>query len=402
VNLETILSIIESDTGGLINLDEKRSSNSTDSDRLISSFEEINSFYDEHQRAPQLDSTNMDEFLLAKNLEGIQNSEDKMSAVSEYDRNSLLKPSTKAVEVNSIDDILDSDPLGLLGLDDDVSSIFTEEHISFAPTDRIDTDFVARRKPCKDFDKYEPLFKQVQAEIKSGSRKIIDFKAQSLVAGNFYIDKGVLFLLKEVDIDRKDHYREDGTRVRTDGRTHCIFENGTESNMLFRSVEKNLYKDGKIVTTPKHQIPNEIITKLTITDSDIPTGYIYILKSLSKKPEIQSIPNLYKIGYTEQSVEDRIRGAENQSTYLMAPVHIVSTFKCYNLKTTKLESLLHNFFGSACIDITVVDSNGEVRHPKEWFSVPLDVIETAIEMILDGTIVNFYFSSESNKIIPKS
>ena len=49
---------------------------------------------------------------------------------------------------------------------------------------------------------------------------------------------GYLFLLESITYERDDHYKEDGTRVRKDGRTRCIFENGTESNILKRSVDK--------------------------------------------------------------------------------------------------------------------------------------------------------------------
>jgi hypothetical protein len=37
-------------------------------------------------------------------------------------------------------------------------------------------DFVARRKPCKDFSKYEQQFKDVQKDLKNGKRKLLEFQ----------------------------------------------------------------------------------------------------------------------------------------------------------------------------------------------------------------------------------
>ena len=84
----------------------------------------------------------------------------------------------------------------------------------------------------------------MQDDLSYGRRKLIDFKLSTLREGNYYVHNGLLFYLESIQFDREDHYKEDGTRVRKDGRTRCIFENGTESNILMRSVEKIFTRTG--------------------------------------------------------------------------------------------------------------------------------------------------------------
>ena len=98
----------------------------------------------------------------------------------------------------------------------------------------------------------------------------------NLREGAYYVHNGVLFLLEEIQITKKEHYREDGTRVREDGRTRCIFENGTVSNMLKRSVEKILYANGQVVSENIEKVNEKFIEKFSnITDEDEEAGFIY-------------------------------------------------------------------------------------------------------------------------------
>jgi len=294
---------------------------------------------------------------------------------------------------------LSDDSLGIL--EDDSEGLFDFKHM---PKDyqRAQADFVARRKPCKDFDKYEPLFKEVQKDLASGKRKLIDFQMGTLAAGNYYVHNGILFLLESVNFTRKEHYRKDGTRVREDGRTRCIFENGTVSNMLFRSVSKALYTNGKTVTQNIDKVNKEFIERFTnITNEDEEVGYIYVLKSKIKDERIASIQNLFKIGYSKTEVEERIKNAEKEPTYLMAPVSIQGVWKCFNMNPRKLEQLLHNFFGNSCLELDVFDEKGKKHTPREWFIAPIEVIEQAIELIINGKIVNYKFDAENMTIINK-
>ena len=170
--------------------------------------------------------------------------------------------------------------------------------------------------------------------------------------------------------------------------------------MLYRSLAKSLYEDGRIVTETNDAVNKEFYTKMSgITEEDDATGYIYVLSSLSSDPEIQATQNLYKIGFSRTPVEDRIKNAENEPTYLMAAVHIVTVFQCYNMNPQKLEQLLHTFFGSACLNIDIFDKNGQRHTPREWFVAPLNIIEDAINLVLNGEIVHCKYDPEIQKIV---
>jgi hypothetical protein len=365
-------------------------------ERLIASFEQINEFVDANKREPQA-SKDIQEVSLYSRLKGIRESQEKTEMLLSYDRHKLLNVPKK--EINSLDDILSDDSLGLL--DDDSEDIFKMKHVK-SYEERASTDFVARRKPCKDFDKYEPLFKDVQKDLASGKRQLVQFKEQNLREGDFYIHNGILLLLLNVKFEKQVQEFKSGARLRKDGRTRVVFENGTESNMLYRSLYKSLLANGKAVSKNADEVNEEFVEyHANITEEDKHAGYIYILKSKSTKPEIASIQNLFKIGYSEVEVQERIKNAKDEPTYLMAPVSVVSFFQCYNLNPQKLEQLLHNFFGKSCLNIDVYDNKGNRHTPREWFIAPLEVIEEAVELIVSGDIVHYRYDEQAEEIVER-
>ena len=193
-------------------------------------------------------------------------------------------------------------------------------------------------------------------------------------------------------IEKAGQLKTDDKR-RLNGRLHIIFENGTESDMLLQSLRKSLQdNDGWLVSENKETV------EYLIPEKDIHTGFIYILKSLNEDPKIQSHANLYKIGYSTIPVEERIKNATEDPTFLMGPVKIIETFECYNFNPQKLEQLLHNFFGSACLNLDVFDLDSRRYSPREWFIAPLAVIEKAIELIIDGGIINYRYDIEKEEI----
>ena len=231
---------------------------------------------------------------------------------------------------------------------------------------------------------------------------MVEFKQGNLREGAYYVHRGILFLLEKIDISKTEHYRDDGTRVRTDGRTRCIFENGTESNMLMRSVEKILYTHGKVVTENADSVTEEFHENFTdITEEDQEAGYIYVLSSKSTDAKIKEINNLYKIGYSTTPVENRIKNAEKEPTYLMAPVQIEAEYKTFNMNTQKFEQLLHNFFGASCLNIDIYDEKLRRHMPQEWFIAPLDVIDRAIDLIITEQIFKFKYDKDLEEIIEK-
>lgn len=129
-------------------------------------------------------------------------------------------------------------------------------------------------------------------------------------------------------------------------------------------------------------------------DTDKVTGYIYVLKSLSDNPAISSQKNLYKIGFSTTSVEERIANAINEPTYLMAPVKIIETYKIVNMNSHIFETILHRLFDAVSFKVTVTDDEGRVHHPKEWFVVPLNILDKVVEKILDGTILEYTYNPQ--------
>ena len=391
--------IFSNDPFGMLNVKPSAGNSGNDDERFLASFRLINDFYEQHNQEPNKVSEDVQEYQLAVRLHSIRASETKVEMLKKHDVFDLL--AHNKLEINSLDDIFEHDMFGML--EDDTQGLFDFKHIEKPDKDRTEADFVARRQPCQDFDKYEHLFRAVQADLKSGKRKLVNFKLGNLREGAYYVHNGVVFLLEEINIKHKEHYRDDGTRVREDGRTRCVFENGTESNMLRRSVEKILYANGKAISENADEVAENFSKKTNpISNQDQQSGYIYVLESKSESPAIQAMEHLYKIGFSKGVVETRIKNAREDPTYLMADVRIVQTYQCYNLNPQQLEQLLHTFFGAACLNVDVFDNNNQRHTPREWFVAPLPIIEQAIALVLSGNVVNYKYDSKSKQITEKT
>ena len=389
--------LLDNDPLGLLNIKPSNSPSRNEDERLVASFQEINEFFEQYKREPK-PGNGIQEHQLHSRLKSIRANPAKSEILKAHDIHGIL--SSEPQEPVSIDDIIENDPLGLL--DDDTAGLFELKNIKATEKSRAETDFVARRKPCKDFYKYEQQFKDVQKDLKDGKRKLIVFKLGNLRQEAYYVHNGILFFVEKIEITKKDHYKPDGTRVREDGRTRCIFENGTESNMLKRSIEKLLYANGQVVTENADQTNEDFTERFSnITADDEEAGFIYILKSKSDKKELKEIHNLYKIGFSKTTVEDRVKNASQEPTYLMADVRIVMAYKCYNMNPQKLEQLLHNFFGTSCLNFDVFDKDGNRHTPREWFIAPLTIIEQAIHYIISGDIIYYRYDSTNEEIVER-
>lgn len=386
--------IFSNDPFGLLNV-KSTSSAKTEDQRLIQSFDEINEFYKNHNREPK-QVNDINERGLYSRLQGIRTNFEKVEALKKYDVNNLLDI-IEPEQIDSIDDIFSSDPFGILGGSDEGLFDFKNVPNKQEMEERMAAEFVAKRKPCNHFDKYEPLFKKVQSELKSGTRKLVKFNEQNMQEKTFYVQNGMLVYLEKIFNISKDK------NSKLDGRIYCVFENGTESNMLYRSLGKALYENGSAVTHSSDTDEMELIKNAqTITDEDKPTGFVYVLSSLSNDPKIKEIQHLYKIGYSTIPVQDRIKNAEKEPTYLMAPVRIESEYETYNMNTQKFEQLLHNFFGAACLNVDVYDAKGKRHIPQEWFIAPIYIIDRVVDLILQGEIVNYIYNLQSESIIKRS
>lgn len=255
---------------------------------------------------------------------------------------------------------------------------------------RAKADYVAQRKPCPDFFVFKPQFEKVHKELSLGIRNLAKLsKTENIEAGQYYVVDGQMLYL-----DKMEKKQWNDTNKRYDGRTRCIYENGTESDILLQTLRKNVMESGYIVTESQEETAHNFFKNADIKDNDKVTGFIYVLRSLSDNPNIKSQKNLYKIGFSTIAVEERIANAANEPTYLMAAVEIVETFKIVNMNSHIFESLLHQLFDAVKFEVTITDSNGKVHKPKEWFVVPLNIIDTVIEKIMDGTILEYIYNPQ--------
>lgn len=269
--------------------------------------------------------------------------------------------------------------------------------------DRKLPEMVERRKPLKEkeFEKYEAMFQKVHREIKEGKRQILPFTniEKNLNVGDFYIMDGILLYLESANLKKEEWEQKSGNRVRVEGRTRTIFENATYSNMLYRSLGKQIQKNGKLITKTYEKIEQDLFINMgLVNEEDIQSGWIYVLKTKSTNSQIKSIKDLYKVGFSSNSVEERIKNAKNEATYLFADVQKVASYRVYNRNADKLEELLHRFFANACLDIDLFNEKGQRLNPREWFVVPFEIIEEAIRLILKESIVNYEYDLLSKKI----
>ncbi len=354
--------------------------------RVIAGFEEIERFVEEHGRLPEHgESRDIFERLYAVRLDQIRASGECRGILEGLDSRGLLGPDTEpqanGVEESPADEAL----LAALGVptspDDDVTKL-----VHVRPREEIKAaEEIAQRNPCKDFAEFKPIFEKVQSELLSGERRTLPYK------DNAETKKGDLFILdgqKVIVAEMGEPFVSDYGRP--DRRLRVVYDNGTDSDLLLRSLQRALNKDkaSRRITEPDL---GPLFSGEEESD-DLPTGYIYVLRSKSEDAFVaQNRSVIHKIGVTGGDVNSRISNAKKDPTYLLAEVEIVATFKLANINRKKLEALLHKFFGSARLDMALKDRFGSHVEPKEWFLVPLPVIEEAIQKLIDGTIGNYRY-----------
>lgn len=250
-------------------------------------------------------------------------------------------------------------------------------------------DYVAQHRLCENFDDYKPLFAKVHLGLKEGKRSLVKInKTATLAAGRFYFVGGQMLLLEKIGELKKS------SNFLPDARTRCIYENGTESDILLQTLRKSVVGDGYAISELLEEPDGKFFNNADIAEVDKVTGYIYVLSSLSDDPAVKAEKNLYKIGFTTQSVEQRIANAEHDPTYLMAPVKIVATYKVVNMNSQMFEDLIHQLLMSVQFQVYVYDEQGVEHQPQEWFVVPLPVVDVIIQKIMDGSIVGYTYNPQ--------
>lgn len=341
-------------------------------DPEVEGFLEIVHFFKETGRVPQK-TMEWSERQLASRLIGIKKKPERMNKLKKYDDVDLLESKKTERKVKSIDDILNFGLSDLL--DDEIEASVNYDIFNTSRYREIENkpDYVAKRKALRDFSGYENIFKNVQREISEGIRNVVPFKNYDIKQGSFFIQKGILLYIESVGEFFKNENGEDNARL------HVVYENGTESNVLLRSLAASLYKTGSSGKMITDNIENVVSS---IAEDDISSGYIYILKSLSTNKDIASIKELYKVGVTKGSVKKRISNAINESTYLYAPVEIVSTYNVYNLDAGKFEKTIHKVLGNHKLDVEIIGANGRMILPREWFVISLTQLDEVINKII--------------------
>lgn len=382
---DELLMLMENDEFDLLKVNPKCSKTTSEDEHLLSSFQEINKFVHQHGYEPRLNTEDTKEYSLNKRLDGIRKNVDKIQKLQGGDLFGLLKSNQS---INTIEEIFKNDDLGLLS--DGMDSIFNLRHV---PRETLMPDRIAQRTPCLDFDNFQLLFLQCHADLSSGKRQLLPFAVEQQISkGDFYILRGILTYVSHVG-------EKENVNGKTNARLRCIFENGTESDLLLRSLARALYKDGRRVTENIERIVENWANVESGEAKD--SGYIYVLRSLSERYDIKVLNNLYKIGFSRRPVEERIKNAEKEPTYLMARVSVVAIYQCFNLDLQKFELFLHTFFAKSCLNIEVSGKDGKLYRPREWFIAPIKIINEAIELLRSRDIVNYRYDEIRQEIVEK-
>jgi T5orf172 domain len=363
-------------------------------ERIIAGFEDILRFHQTHGRAPlHGEGRDIFERLYAVRLDQLRKLPEAKTLLAGMDGPGLLSGAAAAMTYDQdLDEDALLDELGIGNDSADQHNITVLRHVRSSVEKRA-AEEIADRMRCADFERFKPLFEQVEQDVKSGVRKTLRFgRDTSITDGNYFIVGGQLAYVAEVGDPIKAPNGESDARLR------LIYANGTESNLLRRSLQRALYKDdtGRRLTDPDM---GPLFGDASEPD-DIETGTIYVLRSLSSHPFVTEHRELiHKIGVTGGKVENRIAGANKDATYLLADVEVVATYKLHNLNRVRLENIFHRLFGAAQLDLTIEDRFGNPVKPREWFLVPLQVINEAVERIRDGSITDVIYDPKTARLI---
>ncbi len=379
---------------------EKKGGRSAREERIIAGFEDIQRFVDQHGRRPQHGEGNdIFERLYAVRLDRIRELEECRSLVAPLDRHGLLTGAGDAGAASA--DTMDVDTLmAELGGAAGAADITDLRHVRTS-ADKRAAEEIANREPCPDFERFKPVFAAVQRDLDQGLRtarpfvKDAGFLKADITAGQFFILGGQVVYVAEVGETFKAPNGEFDARLRV------IYSNGTQSNLLRRSLQRALYKDeaGRRITEP---VAGPLFAGES-AEGDLASGTIYVLRSKSEHPTVAANRDvLHKIGVTGGEVARRFGNAKLDPTFLMADVEVVATYELFNINRSRLENLIHRIFDPARLDIDIKDRFGNPVIPREWFLVPLFVIDEAVERIKDGTITGYRYDPKTAVLVPAS
>lgn len=376
---------------------EKKGGRSPREERIVAGFEEIQRFVERQGHAPQHgEDRDIFDRLYAVRLDRLRALEECRSLLAPLDHQSLLS-GTKAVVTASPEAIDEAELLAELKGAGGEGIITELRHVRTSVEKRAAED-IANRAVCEEFETFKPLFEQVKRELKSGVRHTLpvknmdEIKMAEIQKGEYFIVGGQLAYVAEVGEDFKTQYD------RRDSRLRVIYDNGTESNLLMRSFQRALHRDeaGRLITNPD---TGPLFAEQQ-TEDDLASGTIYVLRSKSDHPIVSANRDvLHKIGVTGGKVETRIANASLDPTFLLADVEVIATYELYNVNRIKLENLIHRVFDPAQLDIEIRDRFGNPVRPREWFLVPLFIVNEVVERIKDGTITQYIYDPTAARLV---
>jgi hypothetical protein len=361
-------------------------------ERIIAGFEDIVRFHEEHGRVPRHgEDRDIFERLYAVRLDRLRAQPECRELLADMDVHGLLDVGD-AAGVPAADELDDSALLAELGIEapEDITRL---SHVR-SYEERQAAEEVASRTRCKDFAIFKPLLDAVQADLNAGTRATRPFvkdaglSKATISQGEFFILGGQIAYVAEVGETFKAPNGE------TDARLRVIYSNGTESDLLLRSLQRALYKDesGRRITEPTAGPLFAGNAEEPVEPDHLPTGTLYVLRSRSTHPTIAAHRDLvHKIGITGGSVEARIAGAAGDATYLLADVDVVATYKLYDVNRPGLEMLIHRVLDAVRFDVEIPDRFGKPVRPREWFLVPLPVIDEIVARIGDGSLIGMVY-----------
>jgi hypothetical protein len=362
--------------------------------RIIAGFEEIQQFVEEHGRLPRHgEDLDIFERLYAVRLDQIRKQEECHDLLADLDPQGLLA-ATDDADLTVTDDLDDDELLAQLGVTaEPESSIKNLRHVR-TQAEKKAAEEIANRTVCEDFESFRPLFEAVQKELDAGLRETIRFRKDAgftktqLKEAQFLIVGGQVAHIAEVGKSFKAPNGEEDARLRV------IYANGTESNILLRSLIRSMYKDETSrFITDTNQGP---LFSGDLADDDQQSGTVYVLRSQSDHPTITANREvIHKIGVTGIDVKSRIANAKNDATFLLAGVEVIATYKLANINRFKLEKVIHTFLDSAKLTIEIKDRFGKPVKVREWFLVPIFIIDQLVDKVIDGTIKDYYYNPES-------
>lgn len=357
-------------------------------ERIIAGFEDIQRFVEEHGRVPRHgEGLDIFERLYAVRLDRLRELDEARELLAGLDHQGLLSEEGFVAEDLS-DDELAAELAGVEGS----TSITELKHVRSSAEKRV-PDEIANRDVCKDFERFEGLFSQVQGEITSGVRETMRFEEDIAIRqGQWFIVGGQLAYVADLG---EVFFNAQG---REDARLRVVYDNRTESNLLMRSLQRALHRDpaGRRVLEPSMGP----LFGGSDSEGDVASGLIYVLRSKSEHPDVVANRDLlHKIGVTGGGLERRVADARHDPTFLMADVEVVATYRLANVNRVRLERLIHRVFAPARLSIQITDRFGEVVVPREWFLVPLFVIDEAVERVKDGSIVEYVYEPGSAGLV---